>query len=105
MRGQDELHIKALAVFVQQIQRLQVVRHVAIGRRNDGGAAVKNMVAAKEQAVFFEQDAQMIGRMPRRVNKAQGVLRLRSRGGQHKGCVMRGRVRGSKQAVRCRRGE
>ena len=58
----------------QQVQRVQVVVHIAIGRIDHGGAAIEDVVAAKEQAVFFEHEADMIGRMAGRVQGAQGVL-------------------------------
>ena len=70
---QDELHAVRLAGSVQRVERIEVVGHVAVGRVNDGGAAVQHMVAAEQQGVFHQQQAQVVGRVARGVDHLQGV--------------------------------
>ncbi len=55
----------------QPVERRQVVAHVAVGRRDDGGAAVEHMVAAEQQAVVGQQQAQVVGGVARHVDDAQ----------------------------------
>ncbi|MNT46313.1 hypothetical protein D3C72_1829470 [compost metagenome] len=71
--GQDEAHIARLAGICQLFQRREVQTHVAIGRIDHGGAAVEDVVAAQQQAVFFQHQAHMVGRMAGGVDGAQGV--------------------------------
>ena len=47
--------------------------HVAIGRVDDGGAAVEDVVAAEQQAVFLQHQAHVVGRMAWGVDDLQGV--------------------------------
>ena len=61
---------------------IEVGRHVAVRRVDDGGAAVQDVVAAEQQAVFFQQ-AQVVGGvawvwMARRVWVLISVWRLSS---------------------------
>ena len=72
--GQDEFDVQLLAGLCQQVERVQVVCHVAIGRVDDGGAAVQDMVAREQQAVFDQHQAQVVGRMAGCVQHLQGVL-------------------------------
>ena len=71
--GQDEARFVRGAGGVELVERIEIGRHVAIGRVDDGGAAVQDVVAAEQQAVFFEQQAQVVGRVAGRVDDAQGM--------------------------------
>ena len=73
MGGQDQTNVVAGASCQQFVQRVQVAAHVAVGRADDGGAAIEHMVAAEQQAVFFQHQAQVVGRVARRVDGAQAV--------------------------------
>ncbi|MDT4873592.1 hypothetical protein FQZ97_1088460 [compost metagenome] len=53
VRGQDEVDTVRLAQPVQLVQRFEVGAHVAVGRVDHGGAAVEDVVAREQQAVFF----------------------------------------------------
>ena len=61
VRGQDEIDVVFGAGGGQVVERLQVVVHVAIGRVHDGGAAVQDVVAAEQQAVLHQHQAQVVG--------------------------------------------
>jgi hypothetical protein len=52
-------------------QRSQVGRHVAVGRVDDDGGALHHVVAGEQRLLFFQQVAQVVGRMARRVDDAQ----------------------------------
>ena len=71
--GQDEARVVRGAGGVELVERIQVGRHLAIGRVDDGGAAVQDVVAAEQQAIFLEQQAQVVGGVAGRVDGAQGV--------------------------------
>ena len=58
---------------VEPVQRIQVVGHVAVGRVDHRGAAVQDVVAAEEQAIFPQQQAYMVGRVAGCVDDLQGV--------------------------------
>ena len=73
MRWQDELDRMLRTRCTEQVQRIQVVGHVAIGRVNDGGAAVQNMVAAQQQTVFDQHQAQVVSGVARRVQHHEGM--------------------------------
>jgi hypothetical protein len=73
VRGQDELHAVFGAGCVEPVERVEVVGHVAVGRVDDGRAAVEDVVAAEQQAVFPQQQAQVVGRVARRVHHLQGM--------------------------------
>ena len=72
---QDEFHAVLHASGMQQVQRIEVMRHIAVGRIDDGGAAVEDMVARKQHAVLRHQQTHMVGRVAGRVQRQQGVLR------------------------------
>jgi len=63
-----------LAFMGQQVQRIKVIVHVAVGRIDHCGAAVQNMIAREQQAVFQKCQTQMIGRMSWGVQDFQAVL-------------------------------
>ena len=73
VRGQDEFHAVFGEQGVQPVQRIEVVGHVAVGRVDDGGAAVQDVVAAEEQGVFHQQQAQVVGCVAGGVDGLQGV--------------------------------
>ncbi|MNL66897.1 hypothetical protein D3C87_1914300 [compost metagenome] len=73
MRGQDELHAVFGAHRMKPVQRIQVVGHVAVRRVDHRGAAVQDVIAAEQQIVFFQHQAQVVGRMAGRVDHLQGM--------------------------------
>ena len=73
VRGQNMADVALLAGCGQHIERIEVGRHVAIGRVHHGGAAIQDVVAAEQQAVLFQHQAQMVGSMAGGVDDAQGV--------------------------------
>ena len=79
MRRQDEINAVRVAGLLQPIQRIQVGGHFAVGRANDGGAAVEDVVARKKQTVFDQHQADMVGGVAGRKNYLQCV-RLRMMG-------------------------
>ncbi len=60
----------------QQVQGFQVQRHVAVGRVNHGRAAAQNVVAAEQQLVFQQHQAQVVGSVARCVQHLQRVRHL-----------------------------
>ncbi len=73
MGGQDELHVVLGAQGVEPVERVQVVGHVAVGRVDHGGAAVEDVVAAEQQAVFAQEQAQVVGGVAGGVHHLQGM--------------------------------
>ena len=73
VRRQDEADAVLVAGLSQAVQRIKVGAHIAIGWINHGGAAVEDVVAAEQQAVFEQQQAQVVGGMARGVDHHQGV--------------------------------
>ena len=67
MGRQEELHLVLGTHRIQIRQALQVLGHIAIGRIDDGGAAIEDVVPRKEQAIFNQQQAQMVAGMARGV--------------------------------------
>ena len=77
VRWQDEVDLVRVAGIGELVQRVEVGVHLAIGRVDDGRAAVQYVVARKQQAVFHQHQAHMVGRMAGRENNLQSVaLRL-----------------------------
>ena len=66
-RRQDEFDAVFLACGAQNVQRIEVGRHVAVGWIDHRGAAVQDRVTAKQQAVFEQNKAQAGGSVARRV--------------------------------------
>ena len=54
MCREDEIYAVLHAHVVQEIKRIQIVRHIAIRRINDGGAAVQDVVTRKQEPVLRE---------------------------------------------------
>ncbi len=105
VRRQNELHAKCGAGVMQQVQRIQVIPHVAIGRVNHGRAAVQDVVTRKQQPVFFEQQANMVGCVARCVDGLQcvyGCIALRR--GQDQALTMCKRCVGHEVAIGACRG-
>ena len=73
MRRQNELDLVLFTGGAQQVQRGQVIVHVAVGRVDHRGAAVEDVVAAEQQSVFEQHQADMVGRVAGRVQHQQGV--------------------------------
>ena len=55
----------------ERVQRIQVGRHVAVGRIDHRGAAVEDVVAREQQAVFQQHQAQVVGGVAGRVDDLQ----------------------------------
>jgi len=73
VRWQDEAHLVLRTGSSQPVQRVEVGAHVAVRRIDHGGAAVEDVVAAEQQPVFEQQQAQVIGRVAGRVEHHQGM--------------------------------
>ena len=67
---QDE---KRGAQGIEPVERVEVVGHVAVGRVDHGGAAVEDVVPAEQQAVFAQDQAQMVGCVAGGVHHLQGM--------------------------------
>ena len=57
----------------QHIERIQISRHVAIGRVNDRGAAVEDVVATEQQAVLHQHQAEVVGGVAGGVDDLEGM--------------------------------
>ena len=76
VRRQDEVHLVLGAGQAQAVERIQVGAHVAVRRVDHGGAAVEDVVAAEQQTVFEQQQAQVVGRVAGRVDHLQGMSQI-----------------------------
>ena len=57
------------------IQAAQILSHVAIRRRDDGGAPAHYVVAAEQRLFLAQREAEMVGRMARRRHRLQRPAR------------------------------
>ena len=57
------------------IKRAELLAPVAVRRIDDRRRSVEHMVAAEQQPVFLQKEAQMIGRMPGRCNDPDRLAR------------------------------
>ena len=48
VRGQDGAHVVLRAHLVQEVERIQVVGHIAVRRVDHGGAAIEDVVAREQ---------------------------------------------------------
>ena len=76
VRGQDEFNRVCFTGKAELVKRVEVVVHVPVRRVNHGGAAVQDVVATEQQAVFQQHQAQVVGRVTWRVQHSQGVAHL-----------------------------
>ena len=57
---------------IEPLERGEIVRHVAIGRIDHDGRALHDVVAGEQQVLLFEQEAELVRCVARRVQHAQG---------------------------------
>ena len=77
MRRQDEVDLMRVAGAGEPVQRIEVGAHLAIGRIDDGRAAVEDVVAGEQQAILDQHQADMVGGVPGGEKNLQSVyLRL-----------------------------
>ena len=62
---------RARPIALQQLERMQVGSHIAIGRQDHRCHPIEHVISGEQQTLFFEQKTNMIRRMTRRVNGAQ----------------------------------
>ena len=72
----DKFNLVRVAGVTQAVQRIEVGIHVAVGRVNHRCAAIQNVVAAEQNAVFEQHQAQVVGGMPGRVYHLQCMNRF-----------------------------
>jgi len=71
----------------QRIERSEVLAHVAVGRTDDDRRALHDVIAREEQLLFFEQIAELVGRVSRRVQHSERATGRRDPLTVSQGCV------------------
>ena len=79
MGGQNMLDVVLRTDGAEHIKRVQIIPHMPIGRIDHGGAAVQNMVAAEQQAVLDQHQANVVGGVSGRMDDLQGMGQFNTR--------------------------